>query len=237
MRRGIPAAVILSLLISGSARAVLAQVYTFTDSLGRTTQRRCEITRAPKALPPAHLLIDTARVRAILESDPTDVLMSLSFAESGGLTRLAILGGEGAVDTTGRAVRLLRSLLLPQGPGVAYSVRVRILGGPPLQLSTERSVYCPPQMLDVIESSREQVTVILPRGARPADGSRVHFVGELQIDAFGLVSKVTVVNSSGIQDLDDQLVQREQRRRFLPALLDGIPSPSWVRTNGVGFRP
>jgi len=56
------------------------------------------------------------------------------------------------------------------------------------------------------------------------------------IDETGNVSDVRLMASSGIRELDESIVTEQRRRRFMPATIDGVPVPSWTRSNGSTMR-
>ncbi len=48
---------------------------------------------------------------------------------------------------------------------------------------------------------------------------------------------VKVLSSSGIRELDQSFVRSWRERSYLPALMDGLPIASWLRTNGSRMQP
>ena len=61
--------------------------------------------------------------------------------------------------------------------------------------------------------------------------------GWLTVALFGAVPGLgTILRRSGIAQMDANLIQRLRSASYLPALLDGLAVPSWLRTSGVKLR-
>jgi hypothetical protein len=81
-------------------------------------------------------------------------------------------------------------------------------------------------------------TIELTQGDRlPALGvGRVRLEAELSLDETGHVRDVRLTTNSGIRELDDHFVREQWVRVFFPALIDGVPIASWIRTGGARMR-
>jgi TonB family protein len=129
------------------------------------------------------------------------------------------------------ALVLLRSIW-PQKPSGTWAVRVHVIGGASPSLAVERSIYCPPSPERSGPLPRRILAEVRQGDHRPPPGlGRVHIRIEAEIDEVGNVIRVSVTQSTGISDLDNQIVQGWQQRRFKPALIDGQPIRALYRTD------
>jgi hypothetical protein len=213
--------------------ALIATVLASSSLSGQN--KGCEETRNPKQLPPARDVLDSAD--AILELKEANLLaddmrFSLLFEASDSFPRVRLLE---TIDPRA-AIVLLRSIW-PQKPSEPWAVRVHVVGGSTPSLTLERSIYCPPTP----ESGSRFPTPILvqtrPGDRRPPPGTqRVHIRFEALIDEGGVPSNVRITQSSGMSDLDDEILKQWQGRRFHPALIDGEPIRALWRTDGQSPR-
>jgi len=56
------------------------------------------------------------------------------------------------------------------------------------------------------------------------------------VAADGTPLRVRMLQSSGLSDLDEQMIREWQQRQFQPALLDGAPIQGLYRTDGLTPR-
>ena len=197
--------------------------------------RTCRTAVQPKHLPAADAVLDSAAAMRVLADlavgDTGSVLVSVilrSKSEAPTVTVLEPADSMVVADTVRRVVAtLLRS---PSGPPL-WGIRLRIHAGPVSRLAVERSTYCPPEAVKTY-SGQQRMLVHLSPMERPQTG-RVQLETEDQISETGVVTDVRLIQRSGMSDLDDQFLNAERGRKFLPALLDGVPVPGWVRSDGA----
>ena len=215
--------------------ATLVMIATALASPLSAQNKGCEETRNPKQLPPARDILDSAD--AILELTQANVLaadmrFSLLFEGTDSFPRVRLL------ETTDpkAAIVLLRSIW-PQKPAEPWAVRVHVVGGATPSLSLERSIYCPPTPESGPPFGTRISVQMKPGDRRPPPGSQ-HIVIRVEalIDEGGVPSNVRIIQSSGVSDLDDEIVKQWQGRRFHPALIDGEPIRAVWRADGQSPR-
>lgn len=193
-------------------------------------QRKCDDMRNPKELPSLSALIDSARALAEFTAVgvPADgMVFSLLFNETDSLPFPRPLAAVGP-----RALGVLRRTLLPLKPVGLWAVRVRVVGGATPALTLERSEYCPPALAErtfAPVSPSVTVRADAPSDRRPTLKRPTRVVLEVLVAETGDASSIRVVQSSGLRDVDDELVRVWQTRRFLPASIDGVPLPALYR--------
>jgi len=215
--------------------ATFVLIATALASSVSAQNKGCEETRTPKQLPPARDVLDSAD--AILELTQANVLaadmrFSLLFDGSDSLPRVRLL------ETTDprAAIVLLRSIW-PQKPSDPWAVRVHVVGGATPSLSLERSIYCPPSPESRSPFPTRISVQMKPGDRRPPPGTqRVQIRVEALIDEGGIPSNVRITQSSGMSDLDDEILKQWESRRFHPALIDGEPIRAMWRTDGQSPR-
>ena len=118
---------------------------------------------------------------------------------------------------------------------------MRVLGGATPAVVVERSLYCPP--VPIARPDRASVTrrvETTPEGMNQLRGNRSQrpqqIDAELTIAADGSVTNVQIRKGSGLADLDAEIVVQMRQRQYRPATLDGVPIPSWERSNGTRLR-
>lgn len=213
------------------------QTLRYRDAGGREVERRCHPAEAPKKLPPADELVDSAAVLeawSMLEPfDSAHVIVALAFTAAGTLHGARLVEPTDASSGTA-VVSLIRTAIRPQrtadDPWVS---RVRMTRVPRPAITVERGVFCPPEIARQDRPITRQFAVERQPGDDvPRVGRRLYVELELIISEGGRVTAVRSLRRSGLQDLDATLARDYEGRRFLPALLDGIPVASWFRTNG-----
>ncbi len=214
----------------------LALIATVHPSSPLSAQNKgCEETRNPEKLPPARDILDSAA--AITELTGANLLaddmrFSLLFDGSDSFPRVRLLE---AIDPKAAMV-LLRSIW-PQKPSERWAVRVHVVGGATPTLTLERSIYCPPTPESGSPLPTRIAVQMKPGDRRPPPGTqRVHIRLEALVDEGGVPSNVRITQSSGMSDLDDEIVKQWQGRRFHPALIDGEPIRALWRTDGQSPR-
>ena len=183
-------------------------------------RRECAETTIPKTLPPAHEIIDSADA------------FSLVFTDVDSFPRVTPLMG---ADVQAALV-LLRSVW-PEKPSGTWALRVHVVGGASPSLAVERSIYCPPSPEQAGVFPKRILVEVRQGDHKPPPGiGRVHIRLEAEIDETGNVLSVSVTQSTGMTDLDNQIVQDWQQRRFKPALIDGRPIRALYRTERASPR-
>lgn len=231
--------IVLPVLVGAGSLA--GQTIRMRDAAGR--ERLCQPAQIPNNLPPVDAVLDTAAFGARIgsvasEADSTPYLLSLLFAEGGVAATVRLLAP--AVDDS-PLPEAVRATIRPQRPG-PWGLRLRVTPGPPLALAVQRSVYCPPAPDTASGPGGEKVATF---GARPGDwptpagekaSQRIRLAAKVTLSAAGTVVQVQLTRRSGVKQLDDWFVSGLQAAQYLPALLDGLPIPSWYRTNGTRLR-
>lgn len=198
-------------------------------------RRGCGETRIPKTLPLAHEIIDS--VDAIVELRDfnrlaDDMLFSLVYTDADSMPRVTpLVGGDAQA-----ALVLLRSVW-PQKPSGTWALRVHVVGGASPWLALDRSIYCPPSPEQRVAFPQPIRIEVRQGDHRPPPGvGRIRIRLESLIDEAGNVISVRLMQSSGILDLDNQIIQDWQMRHFKPALIDGQPIRALYRTDGQSPR-
>lgn len=217
------------------------QTTRIRDGTGR--ERVCERAQLPDRLLSVAEVLDTAglaaQVRGVTSGvDSDSYVFSLLFTESQTAPTVRLL--EPAVDGSPLA-DAVRATVQPQERLGLWGLRLRVRPGPPLSLALERSVYCPPA-LDT--ASRQGASPDAAFGLRPdlppawsgRASQRTRLEAKVTLSETGAVVRIDLTRRSGIKRLDDWFVSGVQATTYLPALLDGLPIPSWYRTNGTWLR-
>ena len=210
----------------------IALITAVTAALIAQTQE-CVETTIPKTLPPAHEIVDSANAIAELRAFNRltgYMLFSLVFTDADSVPSVSPLDG---ADVQAAFV-LLRSIW-PQKPTGTWALRVRVIADSAsgtAWLALERSTYCPPIPERTSGLPRRVRVELRPGDHRPPPGTgRVHIKIEAWIDEAGNVTSARVTQSSGMADLDNDVVQDWQTKKFKPALIDGRPIRALYRTD------
>ena len=215
--------------------ALLAALVAPSALLGQ--RKSCAETKYPKNLPSAREIIDSADAIAKLKASErlaANMLFNLTYLEGDSLPLVRALEG-----TDPRAALLLFPSVRPHKTSGIWAVRVRVVGGDTPALTLERSIYCPPEPGPGLHTEGIPVRVMVE--ARPGDrpppaSGRVRIDFEVLVAADGTTLRVRMLQSSGLSDLDDQMIREWQQRQFQPALLDGAPIQAFYRTDGLTPR-
>jgi len=70
-----------------------------------------------------------------------------------------------------------------------------------------------------------------PDDRMPPSG-RARILVEVNVTKNGVPVRVRLIQSSGIRDLDEQVVHEFEARRYLPALLEGVPIDGIYHSDG-----
>ena len=221
---------------------VAACVLTFSLCAAQEPRRHCRRAEWPKRLPALDAVVDSAALFDLIddspESDTTSMVVSILYREDGPaavrLLEPAGVPSPAAVQFLQVMSRGLRRLPAPSPMG---ALRVRVRAGPGRTGIVERSEYCPPELPpNGGPGLPASVRIEVMPGERPPTTGRIRLDIQLFIDETGTVSDVRMVSSTGFRDLDQSIVTEQRRTVFLPATLDGVPVPSWVRSNGTSMR-
>lgn len=196
-------------------------------------RQRCRVVDGDSPLPAVATVIDTAAMREFLHqtgvvSDTGHLLFSLRFDASGRVTRAWIIDASVADSQWTRVQQSVASALLPQPPGPARALRLRIDFKPEPSYRLGKSEYC--------EAER-----IVPQGAagmrtldRPGEKTLATAVTvvkyEVDVSAAGDVLAVRFASSVDV-NLEQAVRAMAMRQRWKPALDDGLPIESTVKTS------
>lgn len=201
----------------------------FADS-AYSQERRCEDSKIPTRLPAAGALLDSARAITDLTArqlPAAGLLFSLVYSDEDSLPQMRPLDSAGTA-----AADVLAKSLLPRQPNGYWGVRVRVVGGTTPALTLERSQYCPP-LPAFIQARPHQLVAEIRVGDRDRPvGWTARIIADAEISETGQVWEIAMLRPSGIREIDEEILHNVRIRRFLPALLDGIPVPSRLRVQG-----
>jgi hypothetical protein len=220
-----------------------AQVVERRDALGRKVTQHCQPAEWPKKLPALDSVVDSAAFMGVVEAlsygDTTPIVLSILYKTDGTGTVRLLEPDSLPLEVRGSLLEGVAAGLHPLKPSQRFgAVRVQLRGGSHGTATVARSLYCPPEPAPGGPVGPQTITITgLTHGDRlPAPGHRVHIDAELTIDENGHVTDVRMNTGSGIQDLDDAIIRDERQRLYLPAMIDGVPLASWVRTTGSRMR-
>jgi hypothetical protein len=227
-------------LLASAARGAEAQAIRETDETGRAIVRQCGPTAWPKKLPALDAVLDSTALwtalRDVPAGDSAALLLGILYRE-GAAPSVRILESSspspvaaGLLDVASRTVRATSA------PPPAAAVRVRLRALPAPTASVERSVYCPAQVAPGAPSGPQRTRVVLGPGDRMPAGRTIRVEAQWTINESGLVTSVQLLRSSGIRELDDEMIADLRQRVYRPALLDGAPIATWERSGGRKMR-
>lgn len=184
-------------------------------------QRRCGPLTLPSTLPTVDQLIDSAGLTSALRDvQGGEFLLSVVFMGRGRPTLLPLDSWVGAPDSL---LPLVVASVRATADVDAPSVRLRIRLTTPPRVKVERSELCIPVALDAGGINRVTVTTAGPPPARLKAP-----VVRMRIGSDGSVLAAEVARSSGLPELDQEILRTAPQLRFRPALLDGRPIEVWL---------
>lgn len=193
-------------------------------------ERHCAAATTPKALPAPSALVDSAGVLAAVGEGiaaSEEMMFSLLFTPTDSFPIARPVGASYA-----RAAEVLSRHVRPQPPNDFWAVRVRVVAGATPALTLERAVYCPAEPTPESYIPLRGLFEIRTGDQMPSRNRRLSLVLEIAVDETGYPTTVRMIRGTGMREFDAELVRQWERRRFLPALLDGTPIPSVFRTDG-----
>lgn len=218
------------LLVLGLPAVVSAQTVTSRDPTGREIRRKCEFTMSRKSVPPVGSVIDSAgtleALAALLAESGFSAVVSLVYlpgVEWPEVRWSELAAGPDLVLSAVRAHAIVRPVNDP------WAIRLRISGGASPDMQAEPAVYCPPQPYGA-EGTRIVPFRIEANSADRIPSRSDRLVVEALVLADGRVADIRLVRSSGMRQLDDEVINALRTVTFLPAVLDGVPVPGTHRT-------
>jgi len=195
-------------------------------------QRACADTHFPKHLPSVNAIFDSAAVAAELaklQGPRIEMRYGLFFNAGDSLpVILPLSGGHQAIPALNGSIR-------PQKPSDIWAVRAHVAvgGGNAAILTLERATYCPPAPDNRVGGNlpTSMMVQVEPNDRMPPSG-RARILVEVNVTKNGVPVRVRIIQSSGIRDLDEQVMRDFQTRRYLPALLEGVPIDGVYRNDG-----
>jgi TonB family protein len=208
-------------------------------SLNAQQQRRCVRAQLPRKLPAASSLLDSAGAAAAFGTmtlPPKGIVFSAVYLDDSLPIVHVVEPASMSLDSARRPIATFKRVLVPQTPDGVWGVRVRIRqAGGGGAIAIERARYCPPEFdgpqVEFLRFRVDPNTDRLPTGGR-----RIRPIIEATVSELGDLLQTRVIRSSGIAELDQEIITKVQAWRFLPALLDDTPVTSWVRTDGTHMR-
>lgn len=210
----------------------LAVIVAVSAASASAQQRGCADTHFPKHLPAVNTVLDSATVAAELaklQGPRIEMRYGLFFNAGDSLpVILPLSGGHEVIPILNRSLR-------PQKPSDVWAVRVHVAvgGGNVPVLSIERATYCPPAPDTHIggDQPTSMMVQVEPDDRMPPSG-RARILVEVNVTKNGVPVRVRIIQSSGIRDLDEQVLREFQVKRYLPALLEGVPIDGVFRNDG-----
>lgn len=204
-------------------------------------ERHCEKAEWPKKLPAVGEVVDSAllatALAALPASDTGTFEFSILYRESLP-PRVRLLQPQvpsSTVDAFGESIT--RGLKNLPNPRIAGALRLRVRAGATRETTVDRAIFCEPvQTSNDATSGSRTIRVNTNEGDVLPAGGRVRIDAELTLDETGHVTQVRVVRGSGLREFDEELVRRYYMRVYLPATLDGLAMPGWVRTSGQRMK-
>lgn len=179
---------------------------------------RCEIMKEPTTLPTVSQLVDTARLRAGLDTIHGPLSFGVAVTPRGEVETVTVLHvAELSPEVRREWEDRLFAVLQRQAPAQApYSVRLsRNDAG---AWSVERSVYCAPRVAQSPGYSRFLGTS-RPHGTRSIEV-------RVSVTETGFGEAVHLPFPPSNREVDATIRQQAMALRFLPAMLNGQPVPS-----------
>jgi hypothetical protein len=159
---------------------------------------------------------------------PGHVLFSLRFDEQGRILSIRAVESTLSAGPEESMNRATLGALRPQAPGQPWSVRLQVTTGDSSQVRIGRSEVCSAVLSGPIDIMVSR-TVVSSSGAQPAaqpERATPHFL--LLVDSAGRLIQITLKQSSGESDVDQQLESALRNKNFRPTLLDGAPILAWT---------
>ncbi|HEX2780465.1 MAG TPA: energy transducer TonB, partial [Gemmatimonadaceae bacterium] len=193
-----------------------------------TPPQRCMIAQLPDRLPPADSLLATDAVPALLEQGGIamargSALLSLKFDSSGAPSRVKVIEGTIAEDVVPVLESVVLSALLPQRPGEAWGVRLRVELDSTPGYRVGRSEKCLPTAIPTPRTSG-RLTHAAPLGSalsRQVEKRTQSVRLGVTVDATGTVTDVRLLNSDA-DDLAKMARDIVKAQRYYPGRDDGI---------------
>ncbi|MDT8340607.1 MAG: energy transducer TonB [Longimicrobiales bacterium] len=183
------------------------------------TDRSCNIPRSD--LLPADELVDSAAVMtALRDIESSTVLLSIGFDGFGAPEFVRVLEAEGEQAEQLAEIARRESRQQPDEPR-ERTWRLKLESGPDARIRAGYTEVCSPVLLNPDAISRA------------LSASRVRGTGQVvaqyQVGPDGRVLASRVARTSGDRTMDRVALEVGEELRFMPGLLDGIPSILWVQ--------
>ena len=210
----------VAVLVAGTMMFMAAGTLPGQES--RPGNRRCAPLTVPKKLPSADTIVDSAALAASLPADGEGVFL-FSVGGGPGRSRAARPIEDQGARISDTMTALVAAALRANPDAVGDAIRLRITTGPQPAFSIEKSVLCPPTAPPSTAVGRISTTTTtrLPDRVRSPKF-------RLRISVEGAVVETLLRSSSGVPELDRELMAVVSRNRFQPALLDGMPVEVWL---------
>jgi hypothetical protein len=234
--RRLPATALLALTAAcASARGPAApRAESLLSDQPPPAGRECTVAMSPETLPPADLLVDSAGLtRDVLELGRTReiregyALLSLAFDRNGWSSRRALIEHDLPVAVADSLQRLVFAHRREVEPGDPWGARLRVRLGDDPRLEVGRQEICAPRL-------RNRSVLADPGGMdvreRQAGGSlwSVAWIRVLIGEHGEVVDARIEQNPAGMRG-EGTILARLRVLSFEPALIDGVPVPSWAR--------
>ncbi len=194
-------------------------------------RRKCPPLPIPDVLPALDAIVDSAKLLPQLAQFRSgdglpDLVLSLT-TPHGSAATLRVLSGP-AGEQADSVSQLVQSGLRASFRLDAPSIRLRLKFKDALRLFVERSELCPPVSLEAQTLRSVTVTTAEPPPAHVRSPKI-----RLRIGADGGVLGADLLSSSGIPELDADMLRAAQAAKYQPALLDGRRVEVWFERGRV----
>lgn len=151
--------------------------------------------------------------------------MGFQIGNEGQLARTVILATDLQPDTARLYAAVIASLIRPQRPGPLWGVRLWLRTEAPGSVTLVPAEFCPP--VDISPPAAPIRRVEIVRANEPRQATRPIQL-RILVNSQGRVAAVELIRSTGLADLDEEIMANARRRRFRPAQLDGVAVEAWV---------
>lgn len=200
--------------------------------------RRCEVAAAPRALPAAAALLDSAALHQALaaSAEPATAVFSIRFDDRGTVEWVRTLGDGGAADAGADLRQLVQQHVRPGTRArEPWSVRVQVRAGPEPEVRVGRSEVCPAARTSTGGGVGQAIGQVTPQEAAELRTAGPVRIGVL-VGPSGEIVRVRVIQSSRSRIQDDMAVRAAHQGRYQPELVDGFPVEAWFEVRGRGRR-
>jgi hypothetical protein len=165
----------------------------------------------------------TAEVTAAAAGLPDTLLLSVSYDSTGALSGMRAFGRPGQQVDSATVDEVLRRRFVAEAGAKSHSHGLYVRGGEPDLRPHVVQFQCEPRLVNTREIRRQMFSLAAVPEARNRG-----IVAWLFVDADGRVTKAVIGESTGLVEIDGELLRIARMAEVAPALLDGFVVPAWV---------